>query len=79
MLLLSMIRPHDVATYMETLQHTHSAPGVKQQLAAVRMLFDWLIIGQVAPANPASAARPEARGEDRQDAGAGGPGVAAAN
>jgi site-specific recombinase XerC len=42
---------------METLQQTHSAPGVKQQLAAVRMLFDWLIIGQVAPSNPASAVR----------------------
>jgi site-specific recombinase XerD len=30
---------------------------VKQQLAGVRMLFDWLIIGQVAPSNPASAVR----------------------
>jgi integrase len=30
---------------------------VKQQLAAVRTLFDWLIIGQVAPSNPASAVR----------------------
>jgi site-specific recombinase XerD len=56
-LTLTTIRPHDVATYMETLQQTHSAPGVKQQLAAVRMLFDWLIIGQVAPSNPASAVR----------------------
>ena len=24
----------------------HGAPGVKQQLAAVRMLFDWLITGR---------------------------------
>jgi site-specific recombinase XerC len=32
-------------------------PGVKQQLAAVRMLFDWLITGQVMPSNPASAVR----------------------
>jgi site-specific recombinase XerD len=56
-LTLITIRPFDVATYMETLQQTHSAPGVKQQLAAVRMLFDWLIIGQVAPSNPASAVR----------------------
>jgi site-specific recombinase XerD len=56
-LTLSTIRPHDVATYIETLQKTHSAPGVKQQLAAVRMLFDWLITGQVVPANPASAVR----------------------
>src|SRR5271156_414901 len=38
-LTLPTIRPHDVATYIETLQKTHSAPGVKQQLAAVRMLF----------------------------------------
>jgi site-specific recombinase XerD len=56
-LTLTTIRPFDVATYIETLQQTHSTPGVKQQLAAVRMLFDWLITGQVAPSNPASAVR----------------------
>ena len=54
---LTTIRPFDVATYVELLQQTHSPPGVKQQLAAVRMLFDWLITGQVMPANPASAVR----------------------
>jgi site-specific recombinase XerD len=56
-LALSTIRPHDVATYIEERQATHSAPDVKQQLAAVRMMFDWLIVGQVAPSNPASAVR----------------------
>jgi site-specific recombinase XerD len=56
-LTLTTIRPFDVSTYIETLQQTHSAPSVKQQLAAVRMLFDWLITGQVVPANPASAVR----------------------
>jgi site-specific recombinase XerD len=56
-LALTTIRPFDVATYIETLQLTHSAPGVKQHLAAVRMLFDWLITGQVVPFNPASAVR----------------------
>jgi site-specific recombinase XerD len=56
-LTLATIRPFDVASYIETLQQTHSAPGVKQQLAAVRMLFDWLITGQVMPTNPASAVR----------------------
>jgi len=56
-LTLTTIRPHDVATYIEMLQETHAAPGVKQQLAAVRMLFDWLITGQIVPANPASAVR----------------------
>ncbi len=56
-LTLATIRPFDVAAYIEALQATNSAPGVKQQLAAVRMLFDWLIIGQVVPTNPASAVR----------------------
>ena len=56
-LTLTTIRPFDVAIYIETLGKTHSAPGVKQQLAAVRMLFDWLIVGQVTPSNPASAVR----------------------
>ena len=51
------IRPHDVATYIEQLQAAVSAPSVKQQLAAVRMLFDWLVIGQVVPTNPAAAVR----------------------
>ena len=44
---LTTIRPYDVATYIETCGLTHSAPDVKQQLAAVRMLFDWQITGQV--------------------------------
>src|SRR4051794_40310136 len=51
------IRPHDVGTYIEQLQHVVSAPSVKQQLAAIRMLFDWLVIGQIVPNNPASAVR----------------------
>src|ERR1700748_3645059 len=56
-LTLTTIRAHSVATYIETLQETHAAPGVKQQLAAVRMLFDWLITGQIVPFNPAAAVR----------------------
>jgi len=54
---LTTIRPFDVSTYIESRQQTHSAPDVKQQLAAVRMLFDWLITGQVLPHNPAAAVR----------------------
>ena len=34
-----------------------SAPSVKQHLAAIRMLFDWLILGQIIPMNPAAAVR----------------------
>ena len=56
-LTLTTIRPVDVARYIEARQQTHSAPDVKQQLAAVRMLFDWLITGQVVPLNPAAAVR----------------------
>jgi site-specific recombinase XerD len=56
-LTLTAIRPYDVATYIETRGLSHSAPDVKQQLAAVRMLFSWLIIGQVTPSNPAAAVR----------------------
>lgn len=52
---LMTIRPYDVASYIETRQQTHSAPDVKQQLAAIRMLFDWLVTGQVVPINPAAA------------------------
>jgi site-specific recombinase XerD len=54
---LTTIRPYDVATYIEARGLTHSAPDVKQQLAAVRMLYDWLITGQVVPTNPAAAVR----------------------
>ena len=46
-----------MGAYIEALQQTHSAPGVKQQLAAVRMLFDWLVVGQVMANNPAAAVR----------------------
>ncbi len=56
-LTLATIRPFDVASYVEARQQTHSAPDVKQQLAAVRMLFDWLVTGQVVPMNPAAAVR----------------------
>lgn len=56
-LTLATIRSFDVASYIEARQQTHSAPDVKQQLAAIRMLFDWLITGQVVPFNPAAAVR----------------------
>ena len=53
------IEPLHVAAYIENLQHAMSKPTVKQHLAAIRMLFDWLVTGQVVATNPAhpSAAR----------------------
>jgi len=42
-LTLAAIRPRDVATYIEELHAVVQAPSVKQQLAAIRMLFNWLV------------------------------------
>ena len=56
-LILTTIRPFDVGEWIEQLQENHGAAGVKQQLAAVRKMFNWLITGQIAPVNPAAAVR----------------------
>ena len=45
-----------VAAYIEGLQL--AATSIKQHLAALRMLFDWLVLGQVLPVNPANSVRP---------------------
>src|SRR5688572_11027577 len=42
---LGRLEPVHVAAYVEHLGKTHAAPSVKQHLAAVRMLFDWLVVG----------------------------------
>jgi site-specific recombinase XerD len=54
---LADIEPLHVAVYIEALQASAAKPTVKQHLAAIRMLFDWLIIGQVLAVNPAHAVR----------------------
>lgn len=51
------IEPTTVAAYIEQLHAVRSAPTVKQNLAAIRMMFDWLVTGQVVATNPASAVR----------------------
>ena len=52
---LRAIAPLHVAAYIRT--HPGSAPTVKQRLAAIRVLCDWLVIHQVLPVNPAAAVR----------------------
>ena len=52
---LESIEPITVAAYIE--QHPASPPTVKQHLTAIRMLFDWLVVGQVVPNNPATSVR----------------------
>ena len=49
------VSPLRVAAYIRT--HPGSVPTVKQHLAAIRMLGDWLVVSQVLPVNPAAAVR----------------------
>ena len=46
-----------VAAYIEQLSRARSAPTAKLRLAALRHLFDWMMIGQIMPTNPAAAVR----------------------
>jgi site-specific recombinase XerD len=53
-----MIEPVVVAAYIEKLlKNGLSKPTVKQHLAAIRMLFGWMVAGGVLAVNPASAVR----------------------
>lgn len=54
---LQQIHSIHVATYIELLQHHVSAPTVKQHMAGIRRLFDWLVVGHVLETNPAHAVR----------------------
>jgi integrase/recombinase XerD len=54
---LEQIRPVTVSIYIEEVMAGRSKPTTKQHLAAIRMLFDWLVTGQVVLMNPASAVR----------------------
>jgi site-specific recombinase XerC len=46
-----------VAVWIEASTRELAAPCVKQRLAALRQLFDWLVNGQVVPVNPAHTVR----------------------
>jgi integrase/recombinase XerC len=60
---LAEVEPYHIAAFIKDLQDKErqekplSAPTVKQHLAALRMLFDWLVIGQVLEVNPAASVR----------------------
>jgi site-specific recombinase XerD len=51
------VKPMHVGAYVELLTRERSAPTAKQRLAAIRMLFDWLVLGQIVATNPASSVR----------------------
>jgi site-specific recombinase XerD len=46
-----------VAANIEELGRERSAPTAKLRLAALRHLFDWMVIGPIMPTNPAAAVR----------------------
>ncbi|MGA9996698.1 MAG: tyrosine-type recombinase/integrase [Pyrinomonadaceae bacterium] len=52
---LQDIKPVIVAAYIE--QHPGAVPTIKQHLAAINMLFDWFVVGQILPMNPAASVR----------------------
>jgi integrase/recombinase XerD len=54
---LAQVEPVHVAAFVEQQLKTQSKPTVKLRLAALRMLFDWMVVGQVIPTNPAHAVR----------------------
>ena len=54
---LAQLSPIAVSTYIEEMQRGYRAPTIKQHLAAIRRLFDWLVTGQVMPTNPATSVR----------------------
>ena len=54
---LDQVEPMVVAAYIEQLCGALAPASVKQHLAALRRLFDWLVVGQVLPFNPASSVR----------------------
>jgi len=54
---LTQIEPVHVALYIEHLAKDKSTPTIKQHLAAIRQLFDYLVVGQIVPTNPAASVK----------------------
>jgi site-specific recombinase XerD len=54
---IAAVQPLHVAAYIEALTRSRAAPTAKLRLAAIRRLFDWLVIGQVISTNPAASVR----------------------
>lgn len=54
---IAAVQPIHVAGYIEELTAARSAPTAKLRLAAIRHLFDWLVVGQIVPSNPAASVR----------------------
>ena len=51
------VQSFHISAYVEELMTRMSKSTVKQHLASLRMLFDWLVVGQILEVNPAHAVR----------------------
>lgn len=54
---IARIQPLDVAAYLDGLNGRLSAPTINLQLAAIRALFDWLLLARIITANPTARIR----------------------
>ena len=54
---LPQVQAMHVAAWIELEGREVSAPSVKQRLAAIRHLFDWLVTGHIVQVNPAASVR----------------------
>jgi site-specific recombinase XerD len=54
---LAAIEPIHVGAYVKSMAGKFEKPTIKQHLAAIRMLFDYLVVGQILAISPAHAVR----------------------
>ena len=54
---LADVQAFHVAAFVKELQGEFTPPTVKQHLATLRMLFDWLVTGHIMDVNPAHSVR----------------------
>jgi site-specific recombinase XerD len=54
---LPQVQPTHVTAWIELQGREVSTPSVKQRLAAIRYLFDWLVTGHIVQVNPAASVR----------------------
>jgi site-specific recombinase XerD len=63
---LTTVRPFHVAVWIE--DFPGSKPTIKQKLAAVRMLYEFLVVRQITPSNPSFRSGAKVCGQERQNA-----------
>lgn len=54
---VARVKPLHIGVYLESLNGRLSPPTIKLQLAAIRAMFEWLVLGHVIRTNPAANVR----------------------